>query len=123
MMSCWNIDSTKRPTFGALEVTLSDILEADAGYVVLSSSGQKGNNTSESGHYTPLITTGIVPQRDDGYDQVQVPTEETLGEMVGSGMEEEMYEDVGNPVMEKESVVRHDSHRDLDYGSTYESVM
>ena len=124
MMSCWNIDSTKRPTFEALEVTFSDILEADAGYVELSSTGhQKGKNTSESGHCTPLITTGIKrvvteAQRDERYVGLQGPKKEMYEEMEtpmmdmhedieSPVMKDKMYEDIGNPMTQKESVVRH----------------
>ena len=123
MMSCWNIDSTKRPTFEALEVTLSAILEADVGYMELSSTGQK-KNTIESGLYTPLITTGInrvvkEAQRDERYVQLQGHKEEMYEEMetpminvyedVGE-MESPMMkdEDVRNPVTLKENVVRHE---------------
>ena len=121
MMSCWNIDSTKRPTFEALEETLSDTLEADVGYMELSSTGQEKKNTSESGLYTPLITTGVVKeaQRDERYVQLQGPKEEMYKEMETPMMN--MYEDVGemespvmkdedvgNPVAQKENVVRHD---------------
>ena len=137
MMSCWNIDSTKRPTFEALEVTLSAILEADAVYMELSS-GQKEKNTSESEHYTPLITTGInrvvkEAQRDERYIRLHGPKKEMYEEMETPMMNmyedvEEMEspmmnmyedvgemespvmkdEDVGNPVSQKENVDRHD---------------
>ena len=105
MLSCWNIDCTKRPTFAVLANELSDILEADAGYVELGH--QKRKNTSESVHYTPLITTGInrvVPQRYEEYDQIQGHMKE-MYESEGYVMKDNMYEDVGGPVCESKNVV------------------
>ena len=93
-----------RPTFAVLANKLSDILEADAGYVELSSTGhQKGKNTSESGHYTPLITTGInrvVPQGDEGYDQVQGHMRDMYEESESRVIKDDMYEDVWDPACE-----------------------
>lgn len=125
MKSCWNIDCTLRPSFAVLANELSDILESDAGYVDLSYTGhQREKKTSLSGHYTPLITTDMnrdVLQRDERYKNIRGHMMKEMYEgSEGPALKEEMCEDIGDLSSETKNVVR---HSDIDYGSTYESVM
>ena len=46
MISCWNLDSHQRPKFANLQCDVSELLEAAAGYMELSSPlGERSRNT------------------------------------------------------------------------------
>ena len=49
MLSCWVMKASERPKFSDLVITVSDLLERDAGYLELSVSG-----TSKAATLSPL---------------------------------------------------------------------
>ena len=72
MMSCWNLDSHQRPKFANLQNDVSELLEAVAGYMELSSSlnWKKGEELEDKS------TTAVVPNEMIQIEEVEEAAED-----------------------------------------------
>ena len=66
MTSCWNLDSHQRPKFENLQCDVSELLEAAAGYMELSSPLNQKKGEEPEGK----STSGLVPMKIDEAENV-----------------------------------------------------